>query len=759
MFRKLFLVCLLVLALGVQSYVPITTVVTHAFNDPNQWWEDLAREIERLQRENDELRNQLQATPPPPQAPMVRLTGPNTITVMPGEEIVVPINVRNIGAGTAHSVLTQANADGPFVVEFLNNTNTISSLSQNGQRNMSMRITVDANAEPGNYAIELSHHFRNNAAVNSTSTDTIVVRVGGEAGASNIRLSNIRTSTAMVTPGQSFTVTADLHNAGNLAANNLQVSVGNLSPTTVFLTSDLSNAFFSTFDAEHTTQVSFTFQAARNMASSVHQLDFRLTYDGASERAPTAFFITVLSDYATESPNIEMRNLTAPTGRLNVSQAGMISFELANTGDAVAQNIRVTATSLDATALVPTVHSNRQTLQSLPVDGTSRFEFGFMPTASSQSQSYAVQLMVEYSIIGAEEPSSFVQYVALNVHNPEAVPTPTPEPGGVQIPRMIVRTYELYPQIPRAGRNFGMEISFLNTSSTRAVNNIRVTLNSAEAAGGTGTNVAHGAVFTPVGGSNTLFIPNLAPGQYITKDITMFTMPDAAPRVYTLDVVFDFQDDEYVEHTMSERLSIPVAQDARLELDPPELFIPEMTDMWSFIEFEFSVINTGRVNLRNTWVRIEGPFNTREGNIFMSTIAAGRTHFYRGRIQPLEAGLLEGAIVVSGEDDAGEITEIRYEFSVYVMGDMGGMGFEGDYMGDMHGRFPGDYDMHEGGAMGRPGFEMWDDPYGESDGFMSRPLLIASILGAVVAIAGVVVFLVLKRKKSALSFDDDFGSN
>ena len=756
--KKIIIAGLLTLVLVVQMTVP--ALATPSYEDIIQILEEI---INTQQAEIDQLREQLQnrpqPTPTPPQSPMVRLVDPSNIDVMPGDVLDISITVRNIGMGVAHSLLTQASANGPIRVEFLGNTNSANTVSQNGQRQMNMRVTVDENAQPGNHTITLNHHFRNNAGVNTESQDVISVRIGGQAGASNVRLSNIHASVSTIGPEQNFTVTANLQNIGTIAANNVQVYVGgDISAGTLFVTSDLSQAFFPTLEAGQTTQVSFTFRTSRNIPTDVYQLDFRLNYEGAGERAPTPFFITALTEYAaTLSPNIEMRGLSTPTGRLNVGQAGIISFELANSGDVEAHNIRITATSEDRTELVPTVHAHTQSIQSLAVGATREFQFGFMPTARAQTQGYVVQLSIQYSIRGEEGTFGFEQYVVVNVYNPEAqatpTPTPVPEPGGAQIPRLIVGAYSPYPQIVRAGQNFDMEISFLNTSPTRSVNNIRITLNSAEAVGANAQS-GLGAVFTPVGGSNTLFIGYMGPGESVDKTITMFTIPDALPRVYTLDVVFDYQDDDYVEHTMSERLSIPVTQFARLETYPREIFVPESIDMSGILEFEFQVINTGRVALRNSWVQIEGPFDTRQGNIFMSTIGIGRTHFYRGIVTPLETGMLEGTILIFGEDDAGDVTEVRHEFSVYVMDGWGGFGDDGMFDGG----FMGGDGMFEGGAFDRPGFEPWDEGGDGEGGFLAlirRPVFFGPVLGAVV-LAVVVVIVIVSRKKSSLSFDDDF---
>jgi len=726
---------------------------------PDEWadeWTRMMDMIDDLRRQNENLTRQLnevQSTPTPPQNPLVHLINPTSIDIMPGEVLSVDITVRNIGTGTAHSLLTQAVTTGPFVVEFLNNTNIVNSLSQNSQRQMTMRISVNANATPGTHTIDLTHLFRNNAGTNTSTTNTIVVRIGGETvepGTPLVRLTNIQSSVYIASPGQNFVVTADVQNIGTVPAYNVQVAVGNLGGATIFSTGT-GQAFLPTLEPGQTRQVSFNLQASQDMPSSVHRLDFLISGEDISERT-TPFFVAVLAEHVpTESANIEMRGLTAPTGRLNVGQTGQISFELVNTGNGVAQDVVVTATDPQG-HLVPMV-AHVQNVRTLAIGEAQAFNFSFMPTSSAQTQAYAIRLNVEYTIAGAEGRQGFMLHAGLNVYNPEREEaTPTPGPTGVQIPRIIVDEYSVDPQIPRAGQTFEMEIYFLNTSPTRSVNNIRVTLNSAVG--------EQGAVFTPVGGSNTLFIPYMGPGEYVTKTVTMFTIPDAPPRVYTLDVVFDFQDDDYDTHQMTERLSIPVAQQAELMMYPLP-FVPPMMDMWGFFEFEFQVINTGRVNLRNTWVTVEGPFDTSEATMFLSTIASGRTITYRGlvRPEPGTSGQLEGAIVVRGVDDAGDYTEARHPFSIYVMGGGFGDDFDGGF-GDGFDRFPEDDGWLDGGGFGRPDFGEPDwNGGGDDDGgileLIRRPIFFGPALG-VLGVAVIAVAVIIRRKKSKLSFDDNF---
>jgi len=774
MLKRLLITAFLVVAFMVPLATPVYADDLFAY---------LVARIDELERENNRLRGLLGDAEDAARVsePLVHIATPQNITVEPGDVIELEVLVRNIGSGSAHNFLSTASvsATAPFLVEFLNNTNRIPSMGINVQRPMRMRITVDENATPGTTSvIEFTHRFNNANGAPASTTDAINVRIVGEdPGVHNVRLSNLQASTTTVGPDQSFTVTATLANIGAGEANNIQVSIANLDADAIFLTSDLNQAFFASLEPDEYQQVSFTFRTARNVASGTLPINFRITYDGVAEGRPVIpFFVNVLADYTTTSPNIELSNLSAPTGLLNVGQTGRINFELTNTGDAVAYDIRIEASPIEGSGLVPSM-SNVQTLRTLAVGATQSFEFGFMPTQSAGHHSHPVRIRVEYTIRGAGgEPAPFVQYVALNVNNPEPIEEDDDDddtPGRVQIPRVIVSSYMHYPQIPRAGQNFDMEITFLNTSSVRSVNNIMIELEAqaAAVAGGTAGQVGS-AVFTPIGGSNTLFVPFLAPGESITKTLTMFTVPDAAPRMYTLQVNLDYQDEDFYPHDLTQLLNIPVAQISRLETQPPYLQIMPFMDMFGFADFEFRILNTGRVDLRNVRVRVDGNFDVSEANDYMGNLAVGRTNQFRGRIRPLEPGLQTGAIVIYGEDEAGDIVYIEHAFEIEVQGghdEMGdGMGMGGGFFDEygnwieMDGMRDGFFDedgmWREGGGDHFPGMRddgmFGDEGEGGFLNFIRQPVFWGPVAGVVVALIAVVV-IVVKRKGNRLDFDDN----
>jgi len=158
-------------------------------------------------------------------------------------------------------------------------------------------------------------------------------------------------------------------------------------------------------------------------------------------------------------------------------------------------------------------------------------------------------------------------------------------------------------------------------------------------------------------------------------------MPDAQPGTRTLRLDFVYQDQEFEEHTSEELLNIPIAQAARLEAELANLWIPPFISMFDSIPLEFRVVNSGRVPLRNVRVRVDGEFDTRETNIFLTNLSDGSTVMYRGLLRPSIPGHHEGAIVVYAEDETGEIIEFVHPFEIFVedfpVWDEGGRGDDG----------------------------------------------------------------------------------
>jgi hypothetical protein len=231
--------------------------------------------------------------------------------------------------------------------------------------------------------------------------------------------------------------------------------------------------------------------------------------------------------------------------------------------------------------------------------------------------------------------------------------------GSSSIPKIIIDQYSFNPHIVKAGENFDLNVSFLNTNRSKAVQNIKVFLTVDE------ETQKSGSVFTPVNSSNTFYIDYITPKSRVEKDIVMYTVPDAGPKTYTIRVNLEYEDLDGNQYNPVEFIGIPVVQQTKLETTdinlPPEAFVGEM------IPISFELYNMGKVTLNNLMIRMEGNFQTEDANYFVGNFDAGNTEYYETMITPTEPGLLEGNIILSYEDSNGETVEITKNFSLNVM--------------------------------------------------------------------------------------------
>ncbi|MCL1844388.1 MAG: hypothetical protein FWF77_00590, partial [Defluviitaleaceae bacterium] len=438
--------------------------------------------------------------------------------------------------------------------------------------------------------------------------------------------------------------------------------------------------------------VSFGFAATEDAATRTYNVRFTVTY-GAGDAARTFNQVAPLAVYNPDGdddlPNLEFRQMTAPTGRINVGQTGLVSFYLFNSGEEEARNVRVTAAPA-SDSIVPTTQST-VVIPELAPGESHPISFGFRPTRTAATQTHDIQFTATYGTGDAAR--SFSQFAAFNVYNPDV----EDDDDRRQIPRIIIHDSIVYPAVPRAGQEFDLTITFRNTNATQGVNNIRILMEEVRAQnlpGGQQTQ-EHIAGFTPVG-SNTLFIDRLGPQSEVTKVLRFISSADGTPGMHNMRFTFDFQDDNFHEHESAEQISLQLAQVMRLELT--EVNVGESVTAGGSVWFSFRVINSGRVNLLSTRVRAEGPEDVTEAGgeegMFIGTINAQRWSNFEGRFDaPHDPGEHQFEFVITAEDNTGEPIELRHPFTLFVED---GMGF--DFGDDM---FMGD-DFFHGGALPFP---------------------------------------------------------
>jgi hypothetical protein len=718
-------------------------------------------EMQSLYDQIQELKEQMNAapTPRPPQptqvpavyAPLIKLFSPQNITMGQDETVNQIVTIKNIGTSVANSVLVQAQpaAESPFTVEIMDDTQNMGAINENNSKEMRIRIVTDKDAKPGAYPINLKYFYKDRNQENKSSEDTILVRVTGEEEKPElaaITMSNFSASRQWIMPGDSFTLTADIENVGKGEARSLLVTTETSNPESLYVISETYSSFFTNMESGHKSELSYVFDTSE-LARGTYTITFKASYTDEEnvkqEVVIGRYPVNMATPPDATRATVEIQEMSAPAGEIGVDESALFTFQVFNNGPEDAKNVKVTASDYDTAAVVPK-STNVQLINALPA-GTGRLlSYTFAPTAGAKTQSYTVKFTVEYETgqkadDGTVVKDTFEQYASFSAYNPEEEEEKTTEDDGKSNkPKMIVSAYSIDPTIVSAGREFDMLLTFQNANSEKSVKNIKITLEAVEYTEG------KGAVFTPVSGSNTLYIDEMPPKGEESRTLRMFAVPDADPRTYNIKVNFGYQDEEYNDYTESEQISIPVKQITRLELS--ELYLEPTYNMGDQVYLSINVNNTGRVNLYNLRMAIEGNYDVSQADYFIGNLARGNSASWEGIIIPLEAGPQEGTLVVSGEDDAGEVVEYRREFGFEVLE----MNFEEGMGGDMMGMDIPGMEMQpgmEGGGEQPQGF------FAQALSFVKRPYVWGPAAGVVVVVIVAAVVLA-RRKKNRVDFDE-----
>lgn len=623
-------------------------------------------------------------------APRLELITPHNITVAPGESQDVTLTLRNVGSRAMHSLFSVAvpSANAPFTVEFLQNSNSVSQIGVNAQREMTIRVTVNENAATGPHTISLNHFFEDHLRRPGTSSDVINVRITDELGTPSLEIRGMTPPAAAVSVGQTGTFRFELHNTGDAETRDIRVAV--VLPTEITPINQGNNISVPAIPAGESREVSFDLRPTAAASTRAYDIQFSVSY-GAGDAARTFSQFSAMNVYNPDddgtAPTLEIRDITVPTGNVNVGQTGTIRFYVHNSGDAEVRNIRVTATP--TAAVVPTTQ-NPITIPTVAAGESRPVTFTFRPTDAAATQFHNIQLAVA-QVVGEAAVPLFSQHTGFNVYNPD---DENGDGDRTLVPRVMVSEHIVYPAIPRAGQEFDLTITFRNTSSTVGVSNISINLTEAAGAAVAGQ-AAHTAGFSPVTGSDTLFLESLAPLQEVTKTLRYTTSMEATPGIHNMRVTFDYQDQHgNVVPPVTQLITIPLAQVTRLEIH--NLNMPEWSSVGSSIWFSFQIINSGRVGLESVRVRIEGPFDLTDAHgeqgRFIGRIPAQRMASTDGRLVPWEAGNIQGNIIITGEDSTGAEVELIQPFFMFVDE---GFGFGDDWFGG---------DEWHGGGRPMPGF-------------------------------------------------------
>ena len=588
------------------------------------------------------------------------ITGNGIYEVEAGKTTEVELQVKNKGTGAAEKISFEPRATSaisPVRVK-MKGTGTIAALGSGNYKTITMLVIVDGDVEEPTFELPMEYTYNSRGGTAHSGSQTLYLKIKGFDTEPDFSLQDMKLSPETMTPGTSAELSGIVANTGGGDMYQVEVSLDNLTTDGISLTGGFSSKMLSRLSAGSKAPFHFPLVAAADMPAGNYPVSIKLTYQdefGKEYEKTSQYYINV-GGVAGRKADLVIRNMKEPGGTYGVNQNFTVSFDLCNDGKVAAKDIVITASPVDASAVVPKSGSMK-TVHELAPGASSHQSFTFAGTAASTSQNYAIEFTVEYTS-GGTAVTTFRQFAGVNVSNPD-----NDEDGKTSKPKIIVSDYQCDPLIVMAGEEFDLNMTLLNTHREKTVSNIKMFLTLSEET--SSDSEKSGNIFTPVNSSNTFYFDSIPPKGTVEKSLKLYVVPDAQPKTYTLTVNFEYEDGKGNEYIAAELLGINVKQVTELQVD--EFSVPEMVEQFQPVSVAFGYYNTGKVDLSNLMIRVEGDVDCDSKNTFIGNLEQGDSDYYEVTFMPNTIGEVPVAIVISYEDPSGETIEERRELLLNVM--------------------------------------------------------------------------------------------
>ena len=520
--------------------------------------------------------------------------------------------------------------------------------------------------------IEMNFYLNNQLL---TQTETIYVRVNAPEKPQNpaIEISKVDSLWLdSVEPGVEFQVPFEVKNTGDATAKNIKLELDGLKNEEITLAKGLSTIDITNLNPGESKFVYYNLTSNRKIKGGSYLLNLKYTINNEGGKAPTtgqySFNIKML-EFKVNPSTLEFKNVTFPKGNIGRNQTATISFDLVNTGKFAAKDVYVTATPQTTDAIASKSVSKIIT-DVIGVGESKHYSFDFIVSPSAATNNYPIELKASFIDDSTPDRQETTQIAGIFVKAPKE----SAEKDQGPVPKLIIEEYSFEPSIIEAGKPFKMYLRLYNTNAKKAVKNIKIFLTSdvQESANNQGTQGGGGAaasssasVFTPIGSSNTFYVPSISAGAKVDKEITLTTVPDTAAKTYTIVANFEYEDANSNKYSATEQIGVPVVQQAKLDVGEilPQAEFAVGTETPISVDF----YNTGKATLYNVLVKITGKglkFDT--PTYYKGNFGTGSSDQFSVNVTPEEAGHKKFEITFTFEDSTGQTqTETReYEFNV-----------------------------------------------------------------------------------------------
>ena len=469
-----------------------------------------------------------------------------------------------------------------------------------------------------------------------------------------------------VKPGETATVSFYLINSGEMEAKNVclaaDYSGGQLIPQYTTYTKKLGD-----LKKNASEKVSLKVKVLENVTQEMVQLPLVITYkdsDGVSYTADTNNILYLEVEQPQQEKD-EFENGTLLVNGVKQSpskpKAGdkvSLTFNMENTGEKDYTDTKLYVNYVSGTGFEPVSAEPYQYVGTIKAGQKKSVTVNVIAGKDIAEGMNTLTVDYEYKDGQKEEVSDSVTLYVLNVQKEEN--------AGLSKPKLMVSDFSASSEVVKSGEEFDFTFSVYNTHGDTAAKNIKVTVTS--------------EMFSVTKGSNSFFMPMIAPGE--SEEITINLKASAAAMTgsYPVDIRMEYEYDGMpvtesnaggVEVTETKMLLIK--ENLRVSVENVAVGGWDMPFVNQTTQLAFSVYNMGKSQLNNVYFTVEGDFEVANGSsYYYGTLQAGYPDYVEMDITPLAAGDVKGTLIVHMEDSNGDEVTYETEITGFVMEESGG---------------------------------------------------------------------------------------
>ena len=526
---------------------------------------------------------------------------------------------------------------------------------------------------------------------------------------------------ASLTAGTEFELDFTLFNTSvEQNISNLVVKVSDDSGNIVPVNGSSTSIYVGTISKNTTSVVTVPMMVATSATTQNCAITVTLEYEGEDGESYTSIDTIFISVTGATAPSEPTYSTTPKAIIQSVAIKKVVAEEETVTednsiygGDVIELTLVIFNTSAEQNIQNVLLKLNEESNSIIPIDGVVDSSYvgaiskGKATTVSvkmrvldsAESKTYPLNITMEYE--GEDTQSYSVSQSAFITVKESANSQTTPTYSTT--PKVIVKTASVNAESIIAGDSFEITLTLRNTSAEQDIHNLVVKLTDES-----------GVIIPVKGSSSSVYAGAISKESEQAIKLVMQTPSTAETKGYSLSVILEYEGDDKQSYTVNDSVVVQINQLPKLTIEKPVLYDTPWLNQTCGTSL--SIFNTGRSDIYNCLITIEGEGLTLETSYFGGIIKAGSSLESNFNIIPTKDGEVSGNIVVSYEDAMGNKYEQKCPIELFV---------NKDYTST---DTPSDVTVDKGGEQ-------------------NNSWIIVVVIVVVILLCGVLVFVIIKNNR------------